>query len=87
MSNHVKVQDMHGKSVEATQVQIVRITPGYTEIELEDGSIVEIHPFPMDALRVDEVRDREGNQMYAINNHVVLKVRPSSQSTHAQIEN
>lgn len=78
-----KVHIADGSVVEGTRVQILRITPGYTEIELEDGSVVEVHTLPVDAFRLDGKVDREGNQVYSINHQVILKVKSTKQ---AQLE-
>lgn len=75
MANQEKGHHKHDSLEDATRVRIVRITPGHSEIELEDGSIVEIHTLPVDAFRLDGRVDRDGNQVYSVNHQVVLKVK------------
>jgi len=55
-----------GKIVEGFEVPVVESTERWTEIRLEDGSILRIKPSVLSAIRVPGQYDQEGNPMYLL---------------------
>lgn len=86
MQKREMVRDQKGALVEATRAQIVRIAPSHTELELDDGTIVEVHVLPIAVFRIDGQTDPDGNQVYSLNSQLVLKIQSPASSAEAQGE-
>jgi len=50
----------------AYEVPIVESTERWTEVKLEDGSILRVKPTVMAAARIEGQFDQDGNPMYAL---------------------
>lgn len=55
-----------GKIVDATEVPIRESVERWTELTLEDGSIIRIKPAVLGAVRLDGQWDQEGNPLYML---------------------
>lgn len=49
-----------------TEVLVTESTERFSELRLEDGSVLRVKPLIMGVVRVDNQWDQEGNPMYAI---------------------
>ena len=69
-----------GKIVEGFEVPVVESTERWTEVKLEDGSILRIKPSVMSAIRVTGQFDNDGNPMYALKaaNQMVVAESPEA---------
>jgi hypothetical protein len=55
-----------GPMVDASEVQVRESNERWSEVTLEDGTVLRIKPNVMSAVRVDGQFDPEGNPMYGI---------------------
>lgn len=62
---------------ETTRVRVLNVKPGITELELDDGSIIEMSLAIIDVLRVPERWDSVGHPIYVVNNQVIMRVTNS----------
>jgi hypothetical protein len=60
--------------VEGTEIAVKESVERWTEITLEDGSVLRIKPAVLSAVRIDGQYDPEGNPMYALRAGQVLTV-------------
>lgn len=55
-----------GRVAEGFEVPVLESTERWTEVKLEDGSVLRIKPTVVSAIRVQGQYDQEGNPMYAL---------------------
>ena len=55
-----------GKQVDGMDVPVVESTERWTEIKLEDGSVLRLKPSVVSAVRITDQWDPQGNPMYAL---------------------
>jgi hypothetical protein len=65
--------------VEGTEVQVLESVDRWSEIKLEDGTVLRIKPVPMSVARIDGRYDAEGNPMYAVQAQQVMSVTAPEQ--------
>ncbi len=67
-----------GRTVDGFEVPVLESTERWTEVKLEDGSVLRIKPSILSAVRVTGQYDQEGNPMYALkaNNAMVVAEAP-----------
>ena len=81
MERKVKVpMPPDGKLVEGFEVPVLESTERWTELKLEDGSVLRIKPSVISAIRVPGQFDNEGNPFYALKatNQMVVAEAPES---------
>lgn len=52
--------------VEGTEVPLIESVERWTELKLEDGSVLRVKPVVMSVIRIDGEYDPQGNPVYAI---------------------
>ena len=52
--------------VDGSEVPIIESTERWTELRLEDGTILRVKPNVLSAVRIDDNYDQDGNPLYAI---------------------
>ncbi len=52
--------------VEGTEIQLTESVERWTELKLEDGSVLRVKPTILSIIRLDGRYDPQGNPMYAI---------------------
>ena len=63
--------------VEATLVQIIESVDRWTEVKLDDGSLLRIKPVVVSVARIDGKYDPEGNPLYVLQaNQVMTAICP-----------
>lgn len=55
-----------GGSTEGCEVGVKESTERWTEITLEDGTVMRLKPTVISAIRMDNMYDNEGNPVYAL---------------------
>ena len=60
--------------VDAVPVSVSESTERWTEVRLDDGSVLRVKPVILGALRIDGRYDQEGNPMYALKANQVMTV-------------
>jgi hypothetical protein len=55
-----------GRIVEGFEVPVIESTERWTEVKLEDGSVLRVKPSVLSAIRVPDQYDADGNPMYAL---------------------
>ena len=55
-----------GGSTEGYEVAVKESTERWTEITLEDGTVMRLKPTVISAIRIDNMYDAEGNPVYAL---------------------
>lgn len=69
------VKDQYGNPVTGVEVGVAESVERFSEITLEDGTVIRTKLSVVSAIRQDEVRDDEGNPVYTIKSqHVVMVV-------------
>lgn len=63
-----------GKKVDAWDVPIEESTERWTELRLEDGSVLRAKPVISTVQRIDSHKDQAGNPIYAITATIALSV-------------
>lgn len=59
---------------EATEVSIKESTERWTEVVLDDGSILRIKPVVLSAIRMDDLYDQDGNPVYQLKVNQLMTV-------------
>jgi hypothetical protein len=59
---------------EATEVPVKESTERWTEVTLEDGTILRIKPVVLSAIRVENQYDQEGNPLYQLKVNQLMTV-------------
>ena len=63
----VKFQQMPGgPMIEGYEVSIAESTERWTELRLEDGTVLRVKPMVVGAIRIEGQWDQEGNPLYAL---------------------
>jgi hypothetical protein len=62
----VKVNLPNVGQVDATEVGLIESVERWTELKLEDGSVLRVKPVIMTVLRIEGHYDNQGNPMYGI---------------------
>ena len=86
MERPTKVPTPDGKTLDGFEVPVVESTERWTEVKLEDGSVLRIKPSILSAIRVPGQYDPEGNPMYALKamNTMVVASAPDHLKRSAQ---
>ena len=66
MERPVKVAGPDGKMLDGFEVPVTESTERWTEVQLEDGSVLRIKPSIVAAIRVTGQYDQDGNPMYVL---------------------
>jgi hypothetical protein len=66
MERKVKISMPDGKISDGFEVPVLESTERWTEIKLEDGSVLRIKPSIIAAIRIPGQYDQEGNPMYVL---------------------
>ena len=70
----VTVPGLSPTPLDGSEVPIAESTERWTELRLEDGSVLRLKPNVFKVTRVDDRWDAEGNPIYAINHTVTMMV-------------
>ena len=60
--------------VDGFEVNVAESTERWTEVKLEDGSVLRVKPVIMRALRLEERYDPEGNPLYSLRINPIMVV-------------
>lgn len=55
-----------GGMAEGSEVPVVQSTERWSEVTLEDGSVIRVKPNVISAIRIDGMFDQDGNPAYAL---------------------
>ena len=64
----------NGREAEATPVDVVQSNETWIDYLLEDGAVVRVKPVLMQALRIENVLDPQGNPVYMMQHSNVMSV-------------
>jgi len=67
-----------GPVIEGSAVSIAESTERWTELTLEDGTVLRVKPMIIGAIRIDGQWDQEGNPVYALKGGPPLTMLVSS---------
>lgn len=70
----VEVEDESGRTRRGVRVQIAKSVEQFSTIELEDGTILKTKISAVEALRVDNEWDGDGNPVYILRRNEVVSV-------------
>ena len=73
------VRNRSGKSLEGTVVEVTQSIERFSEINLDDGSILRMKPVVTEVVRIDGQWDNDGNPAYVVKSTNVLVVVESPQ--------
>ena len=68
------VRDRSGKSLVGTVVEVTQSTERFSEINLEDGTILRMKPVVTEVVRIDGQWDKDGNPAYSVRSTNILIV-------------
>ncbi len=74
MERRTKVQMPDGTTVEGVDIPVVESTERWTEVTLEDGSVLRLKASIMAAVRIPGHFDNEGNPTYSLKSNVQMMV-------------
>jgi hypothetical protein len=80
MAQKRKIQDPSGKLVDGTQVDILESTERFSDVKLEDGTVLRMRVMVHEVARFDDLWDNSGNPMYSVNSATVVVVKEASQT-------
>ena len=66
MERNAKIPMPDGKLVDGVEVPVLESTERWSEVKLEDGSVLRVKPSILSAVRIPGQYDPEGNPMYAL---------------------
>lgn len=61
-----QLKDLSGKTVPGTWVGIVESTERFSDVKLEDGTVLRVRTVVQDVVRFDDQWDPSGNPMYSV---------------------
>ncbi len=68
---------LNNEEVECKKVNIIESVERFSQIRLDDGTILNIKASPQEVFRVDNRYDRTGNPIYVVNSNNVITVHSS----------
>ena len=74
MVRRKSVVDAQGVSVEGTVVPILESIERFGQVKLEDGSVIQAKLTVVEAIRIEDQWDNEGNPAYVVKSHNVIQV-------------
>ena len=72
-----KMKDQSGNWVDATIVGVDESTERFSEVKLEDGTILKVKVTAIEAFRLDGQWDDAGNPMYSLKSQTIVTVSES----------
>lgn len=63
-----------GKSLEGTVVEVIQSIERFSEIDLEDGTILKMKPVVTEVIRINNQWDKDGNPAYSVSSTNILVV-------------
>ncbi len=70
----VEIRDELGGTIRGVRVQIARSVEQFSTIELEDGTVLKTKISAIEALRVHDSWDEEGNPVYVLRRNEVVSI-------------
>ncbi|MDR3678265.1 MAG: hypothetical protein P4N24_22485 [Acidobacteriota bacterium] len=70
----VKITIPNVGPVEGERIPITESTERWTDLKLEDGTVLRVKPAIISVIRVDNRYDQEGNPMYAIQGGQIMTI-------------
>jgi hypothetical protein len=70
----VKVMVPNLGAVEGVKVPIAESTERWTDLKLEDGTVLRVKPAIISVIRVDNRYDQEGNPLYVVQGGQIMTV-------------
>jgi hypothetical protein len=71
-----------GATVEGWEVPVVQSTDRWSEVTLEDGTVIRVKPNVISAIRIDGMFDQDGNPGYALKASQTMMVASSPEHLH-----
>lgn len=69
-----KVQTPTGQLIDAVEVSVLESTERWTDITLEDKTVIRIKPVVIGAARIEGQYDQEGNPLYTIKVNQIMTI-------------
>jgi len=76
----VVVQGFGSTPLDGSEVPIIESTERWSDVQLEDGSVLRVKPTIFKVTRIDGKWDNDGNPLYAINTNVTMTVASSPEA-------
>lgn len=80
-----KIPLPQGGFVEGMEVDVEESTDRWSDVKLEDGTILRVKPVVLSAIRVDNAFDPAGNPQYAIKSNAVVSIVSTPDNLHRKI--
>ena len=82
----VQIKDPSGQMVEGYDIAITESTERFSEIKLEDGTVLKAKLSVIGAVRVDDRWDDSGNPMYVIKGQHVVTVAEAPEQLRRKVQ-
>lgn len=69
-----KIQDPSGNWVEGVQIDIEESIERFSELKLRDGTILKVKMSVIEAIRLDDKKDEDGNPTYILKSQNIVDV-------------
>lgn len=63
-----------GNAVTGEVIAVTRSTEQYSDVELGDGAIIRLKATASEALRLDDMKDEDGNPVYHLKIHTIISL-------------
>ena len=74
MERRKKIQDPSGNWVEGVQIDIEESIERFSELKLRDGTILKVKMSVIEAIRLDDKKDEDGNPTYILKSQNIVDV-------------
>jgi len=81
-----KVKDATGQSVDGYVIPVEETTERFSDVKLEDGSVLKIKSSALEVIRMDEQWDDEGHPVYVVKSNTIIVVSESPQHLMRNIQ-
>ena len=87
MAEHRRtVKDISGRSVEGIVIAVEESTERFSDVKLADGTVLKTKLIAIDAVRMVDVWDPEGNPVYSLKTSNIVAVSESPQELKRKVQ-
>ena len=86
MERRKKVKDQDGNVVNGTVVDVAESTERFGQVKLEDGTIIRARLTVIEAIRLDNSWDSNGNPTYIVQSQNIVTVVDSPESLKRKVQ-
>ena len=80
------IKDQAGNDVSGVVVDIAESVNRYSDLKLEDGTVLRVQVNAVDALRVDDKWDNDGNPVYILRSGTILSIHEAPEELRRKVQ-